>query len=245
MCIRDRAEFYRLAHAAGARPHVGLGLVVGAAVALVPLWPEARFVALAAVVAFVCTVPFRHVRVSEGRVGDRESNPVTDLAATLAGVVYPTALLATLTAIRLDVAAGLPAAEPVWATLAVFLLVALADTAAYYTGRAVGTTPLAPSVSPKKTREGAAGGVVGAMAGAWALGAFALPSVPLWAMLALGVVAGVVSPLGDLAESRMKRAAGVKDSGTLLPGHGGFLDRLDALLVAAPLAYVLLTLALR
>lgn len=238
--VAAQAEFYRLTAAAGARPNVGLGLTAGAAVALVPLWPDARFAVLAAVVAFVCTVPFRHVATESG-----ESNPVVDLAATLAGVVYPAALLATLTAIRLDVAAGLPGTEPMWATLAVFLLVALADTAAYYTGRSIGKTPLAPSVSPKKTREGAMGGVVGAMLGAWALGVFALPSVPLWAMLVLGVIAGVVSPLGDLAESRLKRAAGVKDSGTLLPGHGGFLDRLDALFVAAPLAYLVLTFALR
>lgn len=238
--VAAQRELYRLAEAAGARPHVVLGLAAGAAVALVPLWPDARFVALVAVVAMLCAVPFRHVASGEG-----ESNPVVDLAASLAGLVYPAALLATLTAIRLDVAAGLPGREPVWATLAVFLLVALADTAAYYTGRAIGKTPLAPSVSPKKTREGAMGGVVGAMLGAWALGAFALPSVPMWAMLTLGVVAGVVSPLGDLAESRLKRAVGVKDSGTLLPGHGGFLDRLDALLVAAPLAYLVLTLALR
>ncbi len=233
--LAAQSEVYRLARAAGATPSAGWGLVAGAAIALSPLWPDARFAALAVVVAGVVAVPFRATR----------THPVLDLAATLGGLVYPTALLTTLTALRLDLDARLPGPQAVWATLTIFLLVALADTCAYYTGRAIGKTPLAPTVSPKKTWEGAVGGAVGAVLGSLALAQWAVPSVPVWAMATLGVVAGVVSPLGDLAESRLKRAAGIKDSGRLLPGHGGFLDRIDALLVAAPLAYLVLTLALR
>ncbi len=230
-----QVEVYRLARASGATPGVAWGLVAGAGVALTPLVPEAHWVTIAALVGFLAWLPFRPTRTS----------PVVDLAATLGGVVYPTALLTLLTAVRLDLDARLPGHEAAWATLAVFLLVAIADTCAYYTGRAFGKTPLAPSVSPKKTWEGAAGGAVGAVAAALAFSLWLVPSVPVGAMVALGVVAGVVSPLGDLAESRMKRAAGVKDSGHVLPGHGGLLDRLDALLVAAPLAYLIFAVAYR
>ena len=106
------------------------------------------------------------------------------------------------------------------------------DTFAYFTGRLCGRTPLAPAISPKKTMEGAAGGLVGAILG--------FMTVLLWDGLTwyhaviLGVGVGVLSQIGDLAESLLKRWAGVKDSSHLLPGHGGVLDRIDSLLFAAP-----------
>lgn len=119
------------------------------------------------------------------------------------------------------------------------------DTAAFYGGRALGRRPLAPRISPRKTREGAACGLAGAgLAGALA-GPFLAPHVPLgWAAL-LGAGAGAAGILGDLGESLVKRAAGAKDSGTLLPGHGGVLDRLDSLMLAAPLVYWVERLLLR
>jgi phosphatidate cytidylyltransferase len=118
--------------------------------------------------------------------------------------------------------------------------VAVSDTAQYYTGRTLGRTPLAPLRSPKKTREGALGGFVIAPLFLAFAGSYWLPDFPWYwhASLGLGiVVAGII---GDLFESMLKRAADMKDSGTLIPGHGGVLDRIDALLFAAPVFYFFL-----
>jgi len=126
------------------------------------------------------------------------------------------------------------------AVLLLIATVAVSDTAQFYTGRALGRTPLAPARSPKKTREGAVGGFVVAPAFLAVAGSYWLPIYPWWWHLSLGfgiVIAGII---GDLFESMLKRAADMKDSGTLIPGHGGVLDRIDALLFAAPVFYFFL-----
>jgi phosphatidate cytidylyltransferase len=126
------------------------------------------------------------------------------------------------------------------ALLLLMLTVIVSDTAQYYTGRAVGRRPLAPAISPKKTVEGAVGGFLcGALVLA-ALGAWWVPSVPVALRAALGATVVALGIIGDLFESMLKRSAGVKDSSTLIPGHGGVLDRIDALLFAAPIYYVVL-----
>jgi len=126
------------------------------------------------------------------------------------------------------------------AVLLLIATVAVSDTAQFYTGRTLGRTPLAPLRSPKKTREGAIGGFVIAPLFLAVAGAYWLPDYPWYWHLSLGfgiVVAGII---GDLFESMLKRAADMKDSGTLIPGHGGVLDRIDALLFAAPVFYFFL-----
>ena len=123
--------------------------------------------------------------------------------------------------------------------LAVLVLVWIADTAAYFCGRAWGRRKLAPAISPGKTWEGAVGGVVGALAYAIILAAFTARLA--WApVLAAAALLAVISIVGDLFESAAKRQAGVKDSGALLPGHGGILDRIDSATAALPLAALLL-----
>lgn len=114
--------------------------------------------------------------------------------------------------------------------------VIMTDTCAYFAGRRFGGPKLAPSVSPKKTWSGLLGGVAGAALSGWILGAlFGLPvDKSLWLAGGAAVVA-VVSQMGDLGESALKRAFGVKDSGSILPGHGGIMDRVDGLVAAAPL----------
>jgi phosphatidate cytidylyltransferase len=120
------------------------------------------------------------------------------------------------------------------------LTVIVSDTAQYYSGRAFGRRPLAPAISPKKTVEGAVGGVVfGGMTLAIA-GAWWLPAAPAVLRVLLGVAIVALGIAGDLFESMLKRSAGVKDSSSLIPGHGGVLDRIDALLFAAPVYYVVL-----
>ncbi|GAB4436190.1 MAG: phosphatidate cytidylyltransferase [Chloroflexi bacterium OHK40] len=119
------------------------------------------------------------------------------------------------------------------------------DSAAYFVGRSVGRTPMAPILSPKKTWEGFAGGLAGSvLAALLATAILQLPISPLAATL-IGLAAGVAGPLGDLGESLIKRQVGVKDSGAIIPGHGGVLDRMDSLLFTAPVVYLgaLLTLA--
>jgi phosphatidate cytidylyltransferase len=127
----------------------------------------------------------------------------------------------------------------------IFLLLAitwLGDTGAYFAGRFTGKTPLFPRVSPKKTREGLVGGILLAVVGALVvkqLGAIDLP----WGLVAvLGVVLDLAGVLGDLVESMLKRAFGVKDSGWIMPGHGGILDRIDSLLFSGPLLWLCLLL---
>ena len=122
-----------------------------------------------------------------------------------------------------------------WLLLFGILLVAMADSLAYFAGRAFGRHKLAPALSPAKTLEGLAGGLIGVAVLA-AIGAV-LPlfaGVPSWQLALASIAVGVFSVVGDLEESRLKREAGVKDSGRLLPGHGGLLDRLDGQLAAMP-----------
>lgn len=110
------------------------------------------------------------------------------------------------------------------------------DIGAYYTGRSIGKHKLAPQVSPKKTWEGAAGSIVASILLAGAYLVYFL-HVPIPEVIALTIVVNAAGQLGDLVESSAKRGAGVKDSGTMLPGHGGFLDRVDSTLFALPVVY--------
>ncbi|MEG6521683.1 phosphatidate cytidylyltransferase [Desulfotomaculum sp. 1211_IL3151] len=110
------------------------------------------------------------------------------------------------------------------------------DTFAYFVGRALGRHKLAPLLSPKKTVEGALGGIIGSVIIACIFVNY-IPSVSVISMITLGIFIGITALLGDLVESALKRQAGVKDSGQIIPGHGGFLDRFDSLLLTAPLVY--------
>jgi phosphatidate cytidylyltransferase len=122
-------------------------------------------------------------------------------------------------------------------TLLVIATIVVSDSAQYYSGRAFGRRPLAPTISPKKTIEGAVGGVVLGTVFMAVAGPRLFPMLPLlWIVVGLTVV--VLGILGDLFESRLKRTAGMKDSSTLIPGHGGVLDRIDALLFATPAFYL-------
>ncbi len=113
------------------------------------------------------------------------------------------------------------------------------DTAAYYIGRSFGKHPLAPVISPKKSWEGAAASVAGSVVfGALYLGYFT-PRIPMWEVITMSVLGNIAGQFGDLAESAIKRGAGVKDSGNLLPGHGGILDRLDSSLFALPVVLLI------
>ena len=125
--------------------------------------------------------------------------------------------------------------------MGIFILIWVNDSFAYIVGRSIGKTKLFPIVSPKKTVEGALGGLFFTLVAAFFMAKYeSIVSVTQWMTLAAVIV--VAGNLGDLVESKLKRVAGVKDSGALLPGHGGMLDRLDSLIFAAPFAYLILNL---
>ena len=128
--------------------------------------------------------------------------------------------------------------------LLLLLCVTLADTGAYYAGSRLGRHRMAPSISPKKSWEGAAGGLAGSVVGALVAHAWFFQKLPVRHALAIAALLCAAGIAGDLAESMLKRAGGVKDSSGLLPGHGGLLDRMDSLLAGAPILYYYWRLAL-
>lgn len=158
-----------------------------------------------------------------------------ELMTAVAGPLYVGALLATSALMRRD--QGALGAR--WVVLGLSIAW-LADTGAYFVGRALGKAKLYPAVSPGKTRAG----LWGALAAATLAGLFAsftyLPTLPPLHGALLGMLAGLLGQLGDLVESLLKRSVGVKDSGTLIPGHGGMLDRVDALMFVSPTVYLYL-----
>jgi phosphatidate cytidylyltransferase len=127
-----------------------------------------------------------------------------------------------------------------WTVLAIFISIWVCDSAAYFAGRAFGRHTLFERVSPKKTWEGAIAGFVGAIAAFVLMKELALPYLTFGQSLVCGVIVGVFGQLGDLVESLLKRDAGVKDSSSLIPGHGGVLDRFDSIMFVSPLLFLYL-----
>ncbi len=158
----------------------------------------------------------------------------------LAGMFYVGWLLSYLVALRLEPGTfSFPNAGRDFVYLALLATFG-SDTLAYFIGKAIGRHKMAPAISPGKTWEGAVAGLVGGMLVAWL---FTLPTplqVPLnwWQAILLGLAISVFGQLGDLAESLLKRNVGVKDSGAIMPGHGGILDRLDSVLFAGVVVYM-------
>ncbi len=126
-----------------------------------------------------------------------------------------------------------------WWLLLAILTVYAADTGAYAAGRLLGRHRMAPSISPGKTWEGTAGGMLAAVITAVVIGGLFSLKLEIWQLVTIGVILGTLSPIGDLLESKVKRLADAKDSGNLFPGHGGMLDRLDSILPCLIVVYVL------
>ena len=153
-----------------------------------------------------------------------------DAALVLMGFLYVPLLLSHLIMIRM-----LPDGVS-WLFL-IMVIVMAGDSAAYYVGSNFGKTKLYPPVSPKKSVEGSVGGLAGSMLGALAAKYIFFPQLAIADCIATALLLGVLGQLGDLFESLIKRSCGVKDSGSIIPGHGGILDRLDSILFAAPAAF--------
>jgi phosphatidate cytidylyltransferase len=165
--------------------------------------------------------------------------PLAAVGVTVLAVAYAGALPAFLLDMRHH-GHGLRSWAGAWLVFFPLVVTWVCDTAAMFGGRAFGGAKLAPTVSPGKTRSGSLAGVVGSLAVAPVFAAAVFPrvgvDVPLWQLLVVAAVLGVIGQIGDLAESLFKREAGVKDSSQLIPGHGGVLDRLDSLYFVIPAA---------
>ena len=238
-------EFFRIGQALGTRPMARLGIVIAA---LLPLAIHARYLGLpvdgfvsATGGAVIVLVVFAAAIFARGV----QRRPLEAASLTLFGIAYTGAMLSFAYALRYhQYAIGRSAG---FALLALALvLVWVSDTAGFAVGRAIGKRKLIPSVSPGKTVAGAVGALIICAAASWALVRFVvvpraqLGLRPAYAIL-FGVAISVATQLGDLAESLIKREAGVKDSSHIIPGHGGMLDRIDGLLFALPVAYWLLS----
>ena len=232
-------EFYRMAAAKGALPLRVLGAgIAGLFVVLAAIQPGAG------PVSFGTLVTLAILSIATAAIWTRgvEGQPLLSISTTVTGAVYA-GLLSFGLFLR-----HLPGNEGAWhGTALVFapvLLTWTSDTFAYFVGRRWGRNKLIPRVSPGKTVEGAIGAVVGsllvAIAYAQVLAQFSTYRPTILQAALLGLVISVVAQVGDLAESLLKRDAGVKDSGALLPGHGGALDRFDSLLFTLPVAYFFL-----
>ncbi len=241
LAVLGTGEVYGLARRQGVEALSGAGFGAAVALPLGAYWMIARSagvdVALFAAVGWLLALPLLAMRRGPG------ARPLAAVAVTVFGVLYAAALPAFLLLLRHSPAG--PTAPLARTALVAFPLVLtwLCDTAAMAAGSLIGGARLAPVLSPNKTWAGAIGGAVTAVALAAVLGVAALRplgwdvSVPQ--LLGVGLAVGTVGQLGDVAESLFKREAGVKDSSTLIPGHGGVLDRLDSLYYVIPVSAIL------
>jgi len=237
-------EFWFLSRRVGAKPDVVVGYAATAALLVAFFFNEPTllvFVVPALVIAALSAEMLR---------GTPFDKMILSTGATVLGVLYVALLGGFLVAVRTGFPEVYAPAEAYWVSeqfidktlsthlLAFFLLVLMgSDTGAYYAGRAFGKHKLAPKVSPGKTWEGAAGGMLASLLMAALAHFWFFPELHLRAALPLAAVMNVLGVVGDLSESALKRGANAKDAASILPGHGGFLDRLDSLLFNAPLLY--------
>jgi phosphatidate cytidylyltransferase len=221
-------ELFRMTHPAdGIARAIGVTTTLGVSVCLY-MWGSDPRVLL----TLFFVVPLLGLMVPLWRLGEISSSALRTFAG-VTGPFYIGGLLCALALVRRDAGAVGPHYVFMCLTFAW-----LADTGGYFFGRFLGKRKLYEAVSPKKTRAGFVGALIGAEVGA-ALAHFVyLRSIPLAQALALGLVAGALGQFGDLVESLLKRSTGIKDSGSIVPGHGGMLDRIDALIIVAPIVYL-------
>jgi phosphatidate cytidylyltransferase len=224
-CVVALHEFFALLRARGIAPLSEVGYLVLALAfvdvarpdMLPPLFPIVMLVGAGLALRRAGTMP----------------ESVTAAALTLFGAAYLGALGGCMAGLVLLE----PAADGPWRMVLLMAIIMTADTAAFFAGKRWGRRKLAPQVSPGKTIAGAIGALVGGVPAALLVSIAALPQVPARDAVGLGIAVAAFGMIGDLAESLMKRWAGVKDSGAFFPGHGGMLDRVDSLLFGAPVLY--------
>lgn len=224
-------EFYRIAAATGLAPQRGFGTALGIALIAGGLTVAAGVCPSAVLAAFIPLT----AAVFIAELYRKKENPLGNIAVTLAGVLYAALPLALLPFVGIREAGDEILYRP-WVILSYIFIVWSNDIGAFLTGSALGRHRLFERISPKKSWEGFAGGIVAAVGVAILSGRMQGGDPLLWG--ALGAVVAVSGVWGDLVESMFKRSVGIKDSGRMMPGHGGFLDRFDAMLISAPFVFV-------
>jgi phosphatidate cytidylyltransferase len=236
-------EFYRIARTNGVEPLDRVGVPLAAAL---PLFVHAAYLRLFTLSLGAAAVAFLAIFGIAIWARGAQRRPLLSVATTVTGVLYTGGMLSFGYALRYH---PYTFEQRAGAAVLVFplLLTWSADTGAFFVGRAFGRHKLAPAVSPGKSVEGAVGGLLLALLVAWAYERWVLMPVAHFRLMpgAVFLFAGVVvvaAIVGDLAESLIKRDAGVKDASHIIPGHGGVLDRIDSLLFVLPTAYWLLSI---
>ncbi len=221
-------EFYRIVQAKEFPVYLLPGVLSGWLLSLVPLIqiPFSGETLLGFTISLIALFLFLYALL----VGEPLEDTLQALASTFLGIFYVSWLLLHLVFIR-----GL--SDGKWLIFYLLLVVWAGDTGAYYVGRFLGKHKLAPAVSPNKTIEGAIGGLAASVAASFIAKFTFLPIISSLHCAVLAVFLAIIAQSGDLCESMLKRAANVKDSGNILPGHGGILDRLDGVMFAAPVLY--------
>lgn len=234
-------EFYNIAAATGAVPHRTLGLAAGIVLFVTSFFLFHGFVSMpqsasgvdmliGGILYFAALIPLCFIV----ELFQESETPLRNVATTLMGIFY----VAFPMSLMLFIPVLITGEWKPEAFLFYLFIVWGNDVFAYLTGIAIGKHKMSPRISPKKSWEGFAGGIVGAIA-MGAVGSFVVGgSLGMW--LGLAAVVAITSVFGDLVESMFKREAGIKDSGKIMPGHGGVLDRFDALLISSPFAFVYL-----
>lgn len=219
-------EFYRMVSRDGVRPVAGIGILLGAVLVL------GDFAGARSGPAMAPFLVFSVMTVLAARLFSRRpvESALADVALTLTGILY----VALLFGFQAGIHAEFQGRQ--WLLFLYFVIWA-SDTGAYYVGTALGRHRLYEKVSPKKSIEGLLGGTAASMLAAYLCKRWLVESLGTVEALVLGAMLALVGTAGDLAESLLKRSAGVKDSGSLIPGHGGILDRMDSMLFAAPVLY--------
>jgi phosphatidate cytidylyltransferase len=217
-------EYYRLISKGGTRPYIYLGILLGV------LIPIAFHYDQTAMKTYVITGGIMTLFIRS--LWEREDFhwAMEKIAFTMSGTLFVAWLLAHLILIHRWEGGR-------FYIFFIFAVIWLGDTTAYYVGKNLGRHKLAPDISPNKTVEGALAGLAGSVMGAFIAKWWFLGQLSSRDAFILGALLGLAGQLGDLSESLVKRSAAVKDSGNIIPGHGGFLDRLDSLIFAAPVLY--------
>ena len=220
-------ELYTMARVRGITPLMIPGIVLGALVVLNVYRPIPPYLGGPYFWITLCVLAVIVARLYSRRPVE---GALEDVAVTLFGIVY----VALLFAFQVAIHAGPPGKK--WLVF-LYLVIWASDTGAYYAGSAFGKHRLYEKISPKKSIEGLLGGVLASVLVAVLCRLWPAPSLGIIEPAVLGAVLALVGTVGDLAESLIKRSAGVKDSGTIIPGHGGILDRMDSMLFAAPVLF--------
>jgi phosphatidate cytidylyltransferase len=237
-------EYFALCRAMGLKVFSGMGYVAGAGLCVAQAWRG---------MAGPCSIPYFVVAllliipISALRRSTELKDYLLAISATLFGVLYIGLTLSFLLPIRYDVEVFWPGSMlwrhasqrftlsvGSWLLLLLFLVIWAGDICAYLVGRSMGRIPFFARVSPRKTWEGALAGLAGSLLAAWGLAHWFFKAVGVYVIILMAAWIAVAGQAGDLVESAIKRGAHQKDSGALLPGHGGFLDRIDSLLFGVP-----------